>query len=132
MKKEYKILIEIAQEAKKKAYAPYSNFQVGAALLSKDGRIFSGCNIENSSYGLTVCAERVAFFKAISSDVKKFKAIAIVSDFSGFTSPCGACRQVLFELGGNIEVILVNKKKETKIFKLLKLLPLAFTGKNLK
>jgi cytidine deaminase len=131
MKKEYRSLAESAQKAQRNAYVPFSKFKVGAALLSKDGKIFTGCNIENSSYGLTICAERVAVFKAISSGASKFEAIAIVSDLSGFTSPCGACRQVLSDLAGNIDFVLMNKKKQIKVIKLNSLLPFAFTGKTL-
>jgi cytidine deaminase len=132
MKQEYLELIEKALSAKEQAHAPYSNFKVGAAILSNDGTIFTGCNIENSSFGLTICAERVAVFNAVSSGMKSFKAIAIVSDDPGFTPPCGACRQVLFDLAGNIDFIMQNHKKEKKIVKLVSLLPFAFTPKNLK
>ena len=90
MKKEYRELVKAAHIAKISAYCPFSKFRVGAALLTTDGTIFTGCNIENSSYGLTICAERVAIFKAISSGASKFKAIAVVSDDLGFTPPCGA------------------------------------------
>ncbi len=95
MKKEYQGLISAAKKAKLTAYAPYSKFHVGAAVLTVDGQIFTGCNIENSSFSLTICAERVAIFKAISHGASKFKAIAVISDDHGFTPPCGACRQVL-------------------------------------
>jgi len=132
MKKEYRELAEAAQNAKNNAYAPFSNFAVGAALLSTDGQIITGCNIENSSYGLTICAERVAIFNAISQGVSRFKAIAIVSDDSGFTPPCGACRQVLSDLAGNIDFIMMNARRQFKIMKLKSLLPYAFTGINLK
>jgi cytidine deaminase len=130
---DYKQLAEKAIEAKSKALPPYSNFHVGAALLTDDGKIFPGGNIENSSYSLTVCAERVAVFKAISEGERKFKAIAIASDDVGFCSPCGACRQVLNDLcGSEIDVIMVNQKKELKILKLADLLPLPFGDSNLR
>jgi cytidine deaminase len=132
MKKEYRELAEAAQEAKLNAYAPFSKFGVGAALLTADGQIFTGCNIENSSYGLTICAERVAVFKAISQGASKFKAIAIVSDDPDFTPPCGACRQVLSDLTGNIDFIMMNAKKRFKIIKVSSLLPFAFTRNYLK
>ena len=132
MKKEYRELAEAAQKAKLYAYAPFSKFCVGAALLTADGQVFTGCNIENSSYGLTICAERVAIFKAISQGASKFNAIAIVSDDRGFTSPCGACRQVLFDLTGNIDFVMMNEKKRFKIVKLSSLLPFAFNRINLK
>jgi cytidine deaminase len=130
---DYNQLAQKAIEAKEKALPPYSNFHVGAALLTIDGKIFSGGNIENSSYSLTVCAERVAVFKAISEGERNFKAIAIASDDPGFCPPCGACRQVLHDLcGDEIDVILINHKKEIKIFKLSEMLPLPFGDSNLK
>ena len=132
MKKEYRELAAAARKAKLHAYSPFSNFRVGVALLSRDGSIFTGCNIENSSYGLTICAERVAIFKAISSGASEFIAMAIVSDDQGFTPPCGACRQVLLELAGNIDFIMIDSKNRFKILKLASLLPFAFTEKNLK
>jgi cytidine deaminase len=126
-------LIKLAKEVQKKAHAPYSKFRVGSALLTEDGEVFTGCNIENSSYSLTICAERVAIFKAYSEGKRKFKKIAIVSDSKNFISPCGACRQVLMDLaGGELEVILTNSMGETKIFKLSELLPLPFGSKDLK
>jgi cytidine deaminase len=131
MKKEYRELVKAAHIAKISAYCPFSKFRVGAALLTTDGTIFTGCNIENSSYGLTICAERVAIFKAISSGASKFKAIAVVSDDLGFTPPCGACRQVLLELAGNIDFVMMNSKSRTKVLKITSLLPFAFTEKNL-
>jgi cytidine deaminase len=132
MKKEYRELVKVAQRAKISAYSPFSKFRVGAALLTNDGTIFTGCNIENSSYGLTICAERVAIFKAISSGASKFVAIAVVSDDLGFTPPCGACRQVLLELAGDIDFVMMNSKNRHKILKISSLLPFAFTEKNLK
>jgi cytidine deaminase len=131
MKRTYRKLAKAAQKAKLNAYAPFSKFRVGAALLTKNGTIFSGCNIENSSYGLTICAERVAIFKAISSGASKFTAIAVVSDDQGFTPPCGACRQVLSDLAGDIDFVMMDSKERFKILKLSSLLPFAFTGKNL-
>ncbi len=131
MRKEYKDLATIAYRAKSFAHAPYSKFKVGAALLAKNGRIFTGCNVENSSYGLTICAERNAIFKAYSEGVKEFSAIAVVSDDPGFTPPCGACRQVLMDLAGNIDFIMSDMQKKLKIVKLNLLLPLAFTSNNL-
>lgn len=126
-------LIKLAKEVQKKAHAPYSKFRVGSALLTEDGEVFTGCNIENSSYSLTICAERVAIFKAYSEGKRKFKKIAIVSDSKNFISPCGACRQVLMDLaGGELEVILTNSIGEIKIFKLSELLPLPFGSKDLK
>ncbi|CUS82409.1 cytidine deaminase [Candidatus Kryptobacter tengchongensis] len=126
-------LIKLAIEAKKLAYAPYSKFKVGAAILTNDGEVFTGCNIENSSYSLTICAERVAIFKAYSMGKKKFKSIAVVSDSKNYISPCGACRQVLMDLaGGELEVILANSKGEAKVLRLSELLPFPFGSKDLK
>ncbi|MGD1045550.1 MAG: cytidine deaminase [Bacteroidota bacterium] len=132
MKREYRDLAKAAQKARLNAYSPFSNFRVGAALLTKDGAIFTGCNIENSSYGLTICAERVAIFNAISSGASEFAAVAVVSDDLGFTSPCGACRQVLSDLAGDIDFVMMDSKKRFKILKLSSLLPFAFTGKTFK
>jgi cytidine deaminase len=132
MKNKYKELVKSAQIAKLGAYSPFSKFRVGAALLAIDGTIFTGCNIENSSYGLTICAERVAIFKAISSGASKFQAIAIVSDDHDFTPPCGACRQVLLELAGDIDFVMMDSKNRYKVLKVTSLLPYAFTGTNLK
>ncbi len=128
----YRKLIEAAEKAKRFSLAPYSEFRVGAALLARDGKIISGCNIENSSFSLTVCAERTALFKAISDGKRKFSAMAIVSDAGEFTPPCGACRQVIKDLAGDIDIILANRKGETKIVKLADLLPLPFNDKYLR
>jgi cytidine deaminase len=123
---DYSKLAEIAIEAKQKALPLYSNFHVGAALLTEDEKVIIGCNIESSSYSLTICAERTAIFKAVSEGERKFKAIAIASDHPDFISPCGACRQVISDLCGDIDIIMVNHKKELKICKTSELLPLAF------
>ena len=128
----YKSLAEKAVEAKSKALATYSNFHVGAALITEGDKIYTGCNIESSSYSLTICAERTAIFKAISEGERKFKAIAVAGDTEGFISPCGACRQVISDLCGNIDVVLVNSKNETKVIKTSELLPFAFSDKDLK
>lgn len=129
---DYRELAQKAISAKSKALPPYSNFHVGAALLTEDGKIYLGGNIENSSYSLTICAERVAVFKAISEGERNFKAIAIAGDDSDYCPPCGACRQVLNDLCGDIDVILVNGESELIIKKLSVLLPLAFNIKHLK
>ncbi|MFH0990220.1 MAG: cytidine deaminase [bacterium] len=129
MQDRYHELVKFAIEAKKRSYAPYSDFHVGAALLTASGRIITGCNIEISTYALTICAERTAIFKAISEGENEFKAIAISSDDPDYIPPCGACRQVLMDLAGDIDIIMLNGKKQTKILKLAKLLPHAF-GKN--
>jgi cytidine deaminase len=131
MSKSYKELAAAALEAKEFAHAPYSKFRVGAAILTKDGQIITGCNIESSSYGLTICAERTAIFKAYSEGIRDFTAIAVVSDDPEFTPPCGACRQVLIDLAGNIDFVMMNAKKKLKVISLKSLIPLAFTSKNL-
>lgn len=129
MKKEYEKLIKEAEKARKKAYTPYSKFKVGAAVLCDDGKIFSGCNIENASFGLSICAERVAFFKAISEGSTKIKAIAVIGNTNKPCSPCGACRQVISEFGEDIPLIMTNLKGDVRIKKIKELLPEAF-GKN--
>ena len=121
-------LIQAATEARLKAYAPYSHFKVGAAVQTKSGTIFQGCNIENSSYSATVCAERVALFHAYVHGEREIEAIAIVTDTRPPCPPCGICRQVIMELGGNIEVILANLAGESKVFRASELLPEAFTN----
>jgi cytidine deaminase len=126
-----KDLIKVARNAQKRAFAPYSKFRVGAALLTKDKKVYTGCNVEISTYALTLCAERTAIFKAISEGEKRFTAIAVVSDDSDFISPCGACRQVLMDLAGDIDVIMTNSKNEYKIIKLGELLPYPFGPNNL-
>jgi cytidine deaminase len=122
-------LISLAAEARKKAHAPYSNLAVGAALVAKSGRVYTGCNVENASYGLSVCAERVAVFKAISEGEREFEAIAVVSE-NGIT-PCGACRQVLIEFGDDIQVIVADTTGHRRIFALTDLLPEGFTPDDL-
>jgi len=118
-------LIKTAKDAAGKAYAPYSHFQVGAALLCSDGRVFTGCNIENASYSLTMCAERVALYKAVSEGVKDFCAIAIITASGDEALPCGACLQVLQELAPHIKII-VEEEGRPKSFTLDKLLPYPF------
>jgi cytidine deaminase len=119
-------LIEMALEARTKAHAPYSNFQVGAALESTDGRVFTGCNVENATYGLSLCAERVAVFKAISEGARKFQRIAVSADTDVLTPPCGACRQILWEFCGDIELTLVNLHGKTETLQLRDLFPRPF------
>jgi cytidine deaminase len=128
---DYKLLSDKAIKAKSNALPTYSNFFVGAALLTDDDKIYTGSNIESSSYSLTICAERTAIFKAISEGDRKFKAIAVAGDSKDFISPCGACRQVISDLCGEIDIILVNKKGETKVTKTSELLPFAFGDKDL-
>ncbi len=117
-------LIKRAQQARAKAYAPYSGYKVGAAILAEDGKIYSGCNVENSSYGLTICAERVALFKAISAGQRRFKAVAIFTD--GPATPCGACLQTLAEFSPRMEVYLASREGGVKRLNLRDLLPQPF------
>jgi len=126
---DYEDLIAKAMEAREKAYAPYSDFAVGAALLAKSGRVYTGCNVENASYGLSICAERVAVFKAVSEGERDFEAIAVVTD-KGVT-PCGACRQVLIEFGEDIQVIVADETGGYRVFGLQELLPEAFNSEDL-
>lgn len=114
-------LIRAAREARQMAYAPYSNYAVGAALLMADGRIFTGVNVENASYGLTICAERTAVFKAVSEGARKIVAIAVCTENGG--SPCGACRQVLVEFAGDVPVFLSDAQGNTRQTTLYALLP---------
>ena len=122
-------LVEAARDARERAVADYSGFKVGAALETADGRIITGCNIENATYGLTVCAERVAMFKALSDGHRDFRRIAIVADTASPTPPCGACRQILWEFGGNLEVQLANLNGATGTHQLKDLLPLPFDAR---
>lgn len=119
-------LIEAARQARERAYAPYSRFKVGAALLTQGGQIFTGCNIENASYGLTICAERVAIFKALSEGSRQFSKIAVVADTKTLTPPCGACRQIIWEFCGDIPVILANLHGQQQRYWMRKLLPHPF------
>lgn len=125
-------LIAKAIEAKEYAYVPYSHFRVGAAVLTESGKVYTGCNIENVSYGATNCAERTAVFKAVSDGEQEFKAIVITGDNGDYLPPCGICRQVLSEFGkDSMEVILANSTEDYKVTTLLELLPGAFSSKNL-
>jgi cytidine deaminase len=119
-------LLQAALAVRLNAHARFSNFKVGAALEDDSGRIHTGCNVENATYGLTVCAERVAVFKAISEGARRFTRIAIAADTGTLTPPCGACRQILWEFCGDIEVILVNLQGRTETFRLKDLFPRPF------
>lgn len=125
-------LIQEAYAAKERSYAPYSNFHVGAALLTKDGRIYTGCNIENAAYSPTNCAERTAIFKAVSEGERAFLAIAIVGDKEEYLFPCGVCRQVMAEFcdAGSFQVILARSGEDYKIYTLEELLPGAFSAED--
>ena len=123
----YADLIQIANKAKANSYSPYSNFRVGAVLVAESGNLYTGTNVENSSFGLTNCAERTAVFKAVTEGERKFKTIVLTSDAEDFIPPCGACRQVLMEVcGPDLEVVMSNSSNEIRILKISELLPLSF------
>jgi cytidine deaminase len=119
-------LLQAALAARENAHAPYSNFKVGAAIEDDSGRIHTGCNIENATYGLTLCAERVAVFKAISEGARKFRRIAVAADTGILAPPCGACRQILWEFCGDAELILTNLQNKTETLRLKDLFPRPF------
>ena len=125
-------LIAAARRARRRAIAPFSSFAVGAALETADGTIVAGCNIENASYGLTMCAERVAMFTALAAGHRRFRRIVVVAGTAAPTPPCGACRQVLWEFGGDLEVILANLRRETGRHRMADLLPLPFDARLLR
>jgi cytidine deaminase len=122
-------LIDAARAARENAVARFSNFKVGAALETPDGTVITGCNVENATYGLTICAERVAMFKALSEGHRVFSRVAIVADTEDPTPPCGACRQILWEFGGDLDVILANLTQEKGVHRLKDLLPLPFDAR---
>jgi cytidine deaminase len=122
-------LVDAARTARERARAAYSGFKVGAAIEASDGRVFTGCNIENASYGLTLCAERVAIFKALSEGADRFSRIAIVADTENPTPPCGPCRQILWEYAGDVEVILANLDGERSRHRMADLLPFPFDAR---
>ena len=119
-------LIDAALAVRANALAPFSKFAVGAAVEAADGRIYTGCNIENVTYGLTICAERVAIFKAISEGVRTFRRVAVAADTENLTPPCGACRQILWEFCGDVELVLVNLAGKTETCRLKDLFPRPF------
>jgi cytidine deaminase len=125
-------LVRAARAARERAVAPFSGFKVGAALLTKDGKTYGGCNVENASYGLTVCAERVALLKALSEGEREFQMIAVVADTTSPTPPCGPCRQLLWEYCGDIPVIMANLTAVTGQHQMRELLPLPFDARLLK
>ena len=124
-------LIAAATQSRENAHAPYSNFRVGAALHSTSGRTFGGCNVENATYGLTVCAERIAIFKALSEGERDFDAIAVVPDTERLTPPCGACRQLLWEFCGDIPVTMANLQGKVETLQMRDLFPKPFDDSNL-
>lgn len=122
-------LVAAAREARSRAIAPYSGFAVGAALLAADGRIVTGCNVENASFGLTMCAERVALFKALSDGIREFRVLAVVAETEAPTPPCGPCRQLLWEYCADLPVLLANLTGITARYQLADLLPEPFDGR---
>ncbi len=125
-------LIEAAAAVREKAFAPFSGFRVGAAVLGDDGIVYTGCNVESATYGLTVCAERNAIFKGVSEGVKRFTAIAVVADTEELTPPCGACRQIIWEFCGDVPVTMSNLSGKTETVQMSELLPRAFDAEFLK
>ena len=126
---DHRSLVDAARRARENAVARFSNFKVGAALETTDGVVITGCNVENATYGLTICAERVAMFKALSEGHRVFTRIAIVADTEAPTPPCGACRQILWEFGGNLDITLANLHEEKGTHALKDLLPLPFDAR---
>ena len=125
-------LLETAKTARLQSIAPFSNFLVGAAVKTADGRVYTGCNVESASYGLTVCAERVAIWKALSEGERDFSELAIVADTGSLTPPCGTCRQIIWEFAKNATIVLGNLRGETQIVSIRDLLPRAFDARFLK
>jgi|SRR5579871_54989 len=119
-------LLASALAARENAHAPFSKFKVGAALEDDTGRIHTGCNVENATYGLTICAERVAVFKAISEGARRFRRLAVAADTDLLTPPCGACRQILWEFCGDLEIALVNARGKIETYRLSELFPKPF------
>ena len=119
-------LVTAALAAREHAFAPFSKFKVGAAVVGLDGRIHTGCNVENATYGLTVCAERVAVLKGVSEGARRFKRVAVAADSEKLTPPCGACRQILWEFCGDVEIVLVNLRGKIETYRLKDLFPKPF------
>jgi cytidine deaminase len=131
-KNDLALLIDAARTARKNAHAPFSKFKVGAAVRAKSQKIYSGCNVENASYGLTVCAERIAIFKAVSEgELSGFETIVVVTNAKKLTPPCGACRQIIWEFCGDIKVVLANLKGKTQSFRMSELFPHPFDAASL-
>jgi cytidine deaminase len=128
----FKPLIEAAQKARLQSVAPFSNFLVGAAVRTENGKIYTGCNVESASYGLTVCAERVAIWKALSEGERNFSELAVVADTETLTPPCGTCRQIIWEFARNADIVFANLQGESEVFHVADLLPRAFDARFLK
>lgn len=124
----FQTLLDRAREARELAYSPYSRFSVGAAVLAEDGQIFTGCNVENISFGLTVCAERVAVFSAVAAGLRNFTGLALVTDTPEPVTPCGACRQVLHEFAPDLWIVTANLQGQQRVFRLQELLPDVFSA----
>jgi len=122
-------LIETAKAARLRSIAPFSNFLVGAAVKTAEGKVYTGCNVESASYGLTVCAERVAIWKALSEGERQFIELAIVADTEALTPPCGTCRQIIWEFAKNATIVLGNLRGETQVVSIRELLPRAFDAR---
>lgn len=119
-------LLAAALAVRENAFAPFSKFKVGAAVQGMDGRIHTGCNVENATYGLTVCAERIAIFKGVSEGARRFRRVAVAADTDKLTPPCGACRQILWEFCGDVEIVLVNPRGKIETYRLKDLFPKPF------
>jgi cytidine deaminase len=125
-------LIEVAKQARMQSVAPFSDFKVGAALRTEDGKVYTGCNVESASYGLTVCAERVAIWKALSEGERKFTELAVVADTDTLTPPCGTCRQIIWEFARGAKIVFANLAGQSELFDITELLPHAFDARFLK
>jgi len=125
-------LIEAALQARSQSIAPFSSFQVGAAVRAESGKVYTGCNIESASYGLTVCAERVAIWKALSEGERHFTELAVVADTETLTPPCGTCRQIIWEFAKSANIVFANLRGETETFQIAQLLPRAFDARFLR
>lgn len=126
---EFQPLIDAAQTARLQSVAPFSNFLVGAALKTESGKVYTGCNVESASYGLTVCAERVAIWKALSEGERNFTALAVVADTETLTPPCGTCRQIIWEFARSADIVFANLKGQSEVFHIADLLPRAFDAR---
>lgn len=132
MSEEIESLIETAKRAREQAVAPFSNFQVGAAVKTANGKVYTGCNVESASYGLTVCAERVAIWKALSEGERQFTDMAVVADTETLTPPCGTCRQIIWEFARGARIVFANLEGKSEEFHIADLLPRAFDARFLK
>jgi len=129
---DFQPLIEAARNARTYSVAPFSNFHVGAAVRTESGKVYTGCNIESASYGLTVCAERVAIWKALSEGERNFTQIAVVADTESLTPPCGTCRQIIWEFARGADIVFANLEGQSEVFHIADLLPRAFDARFLK